>query len=110
MNSEQTTNEHSGALDCYAYSLESLLTSVPYDWWVYDLSQDYAHMLWRCQLVGKVSGKTEQVYAEEFDTPTEAVQSAIQKLHERFGFSDQALCDTCGGKVRFDLSCDYPPG
>ena len=65
--------------------LEELLTSIPYGWWVYDLSQDYAHMLWRCQLVGKVSGKTECVYQEEFDTPSEAVQAAVAKLHERFG-------------------------
>lgn len=65
--------------------LEELLTSIPYGWWVYDLSQDYAHMLWRCQLVGKVSGKTECVYQGEFDTPSEAVQAAVARLHERFG-------------------------
>jgi len=63
--------------------LEELLTSIPHGWWVYDLSQDYAHMLWRCQLVGQVSGKTETIFEQEFDTPTEAVQAAIDHLNSK---------------------------
>ena len=66
-------------------TLEGLLTSIPYDWWVYDLGQSYAHMLWMCQLCGRVSGKIETVFTEEHDTPTEAVLAAVKLLRVRFG-------------------------
>lgn len=68
--------------------LEVLLTKIPFGWWVYDLSQDAAHMAWRCQLAGRVSGRVEAIYTAEHLTPRMAIEAAIEMLNQRFGHSE----------------------
>lgn len=66
--------------------METIASKVPEGWLVYELGQSPVHMLWFATLLQDVTDERggissfNRVFAEEYDTPEEALDAAIEKI------------------------------